>query len=139
MGHLPENKEAFADPRLDVVIEDAKKVLEESEELFDVIIMDLDDPLEGGPCYQLYTKEVYEMCKSKLTSGGVLVTQAGQAGIKWHHQVWSPIHNPLKAVFPKVHGSTQAVYSFMDEWGWHLALSDAKMELLSPAEVDKRI
>ena len=29
-----------------------------SSRVHDVIIMDLDDPLEGGPCYQLYTVEV---------------------------------------------------------------------------------
>merc|ERR1711879_62210 len=115
MGHLPENKEAFADPRLDVVIEDAKKVLEESEELFDVIIMDLDDPLEGGPCYQLYTTEFYQMLKSKLNPGGVFVTQSGQSGIKQHHLVFSPIHNTLKSVFSNVIAYNQAVYSFLDE------------------------
>jgi len=137
--HLPENKAAFADPRLTVVIEDAKKVLEESETKFDVIIMDLDDPLEGGPCYQLYTKEFYEMCKSKLAPGGVLVTQAGQAGIKRHNIVWSAVNCTLNAVFPKVLPYNQAVYSFMDEWGWHLALSDDSMKQLSAEEVDKRI
>ena len=36
---------------------------------FDVIIMDLDDPLEGGPCYQLYTTEFYQMIKAKLNPG----------------------------------------------------------------------
>ena len=44
--HLPENSEAFADPRLELIIDDAKAVLEKSSG-FDVIIMDLDDPLEG--------------------------------------------------------------------------------------------
>lgn len=56
--NLPENSEAFADSRLELVIDDAKAVLEQSPTGFDVIIMDLDDPLEGGPCYQLYTVEV---------------------------------------------------------------------------------
>lgn len=138
--HLPENKEAFADPRLELVIEDAKVVLEKAPSHFDVIIMDLDDPLEGGPCYQLYTKEFYEMCKSKLAPGGILVTQAGQAGIKRHHVVWSPIHSTLKAVFPRVLPYNQAIYSFLDEWGWQLALSDgAAPYKLEAEEIDKRI
>jgi len=137
--HLKENAEAFASPKLELVIEDAKKVLEEATEKFDVIIMDLDDPLEGGPCYQLYTKEFYEMCKTKLNPGGVLITQAGQAGIKRHNIVWSAVHSTLRAVFPQVVPYTQAVYSFMDEWGWHLALTDESMKKLTPEEVDKRI
>jgi len=138
--HLIENKEAFADPRLELVIDDAKKILEESARTYDVIIMDLDDPLEGGPCYQLYTKEFYEFCKTKLNPGGVLVTQAGQAGIKRHHIVWSAVHSTLRAVFPKVLPYNQAVYSFMDEWGWQLALSDDSLpSKMSAEEVDKRI
>merc|ERR1719223_2002292 len=77
--HLDENHAAFADPRLDLVIDDAKGWLERSELMFDVIIMDLDDPLEGGPCYQLYTTEFYQMLKSKLNPGGIVVTQSGQS------------------------------------------------------------
>ena len=30
-------------------------------ERFDVIIGDLADPMEGGPCYQLYTKYFYKL------------------------------------------------------------------------------
>jgi len=139
--HLHENKEAFADPRLEVVINCAKKVLEESTDKFDVIIMDLDDPMEGGPCYQLYTKEFYEMCQTKLNPGGVLVTQASQAGIKRHGIVWSAVNSTLRAVFPRVMPYKTAIYSFMDEWGWHLALTDADQipQKLSEEEVDKRI
>ena len=37
--------------------------------------MDLDDPLEGGPCYQLYSTEFYAMIKAKLKPGGIFVTQ----------------------------------------------------------------
>lgn len=66
--HLPENSAAFSDPRLELIIDDAKAVLEKSGR-FDVIIMDLDDPLEGGPCYQLYTTEFYQMIKAKLNPG----------------------------------------------------------------------
>jgi len=140
--HLPENTEAFNDPRLELIIDDAKVRMEQSPIKFDVIIMDLDDPLEGGPCYQLYTKEFYTTIKSKLNPGGILVTQSGQAGIKQHHLVFAPIHSTIKAVFPRVVPYNQAVYSFMDEWGWQIALTDPAMtspEKLDPEEVDKRI
>lgn len=50
------------------VIDDAKAALEQGGS-YDVIIMDLDDPLEGGPCYQLYTTEFYQMIKAKLNPG----------------------------------------------------------------------
>mmetsp|Transcript_50896 Transcript_50896/g.110416 ORF Transcript_50896/g.110416 Transcript_50896/m.110416 type:complete len:322 (+) Transcript_50896:58-1023(+) len=140
--HLPQNKEAFADPRLELIIDDAKVRLEQSPIKFDVIIMDLDDPLEGGPCYQLYTKEFYTTIQSKLNPGGVMVTQSGQAGIKQHPVVFSPINSTLRSVFPRVVPYNQAVYSFMDEWGWNLALTDADAvspDKMSQSDVDARI
>lgn len=107
---------------------------------FDVIIMDLDDPLEGGPCYQLYSMEFYKQVKSKLNPGGIFVTQSGQAGIKQHHLVWSPVNSTCRAVFPAVLAYNQAVYSFLDEWGWNMAFVDPQMgSPLPPEEIDRRI
>jgi thermospermine synthase len=138
--HFPENAEAFADPRLDLVINCAYESLEKSEEKFDVIIMDLDDPLEGGPCYQLYTTEFYTMARSKLNDNGILVTQSGQAGIKTHTIVFSAINKTLEAVFPKVTPYNQAIYSFLDEWGWNMAFSDPAIATpFTAEEIDQKI
>lgn len=50
--------------------------LEKREEKFDVIVGDLADPVEGGPCYQLYTKSFYQnILKPKLNPNGIFVTQ----------------------------------------------------------------
>ena len=50
--------------------------LESRDELFDVIVGDLADPLEWGPCYQLYSKDFYQnILKPKLNLGGIFVTQ----------------------------------------------------------------
>ena len=139
-SNLPENAEAFADKRLELIYDDAYASLQNYPGKFDVIIMDLDDPLEGGPCYKLYTVEFYEMCKSKLNPGGVFVTQSGQAGSKHHGLVWSPVNSTLRAVFPKVRAYNQHVFSFMDEWGWNIAFSaDADPSMLEAEEVDRRL
>eukprot|EP00164_Ancoracysta_twista_P001308 GFYU01001711.1.p1 GENE.GFYU01001711.1~~GFYU01001711.1.p1 ORF type:complete len:327 (-),score=150.60 GFYU01001711.1:22-945(-) len=138
--HLPTVGAAFADPRLELIVDDAKKRLEDSPIKFDVIILDLDDPIEGGPCFQLYTKSFYEMAMSKLNDGGVLVTQSGASGYTTHKKfVFTAINNTLKQVFPKVVAFNQHVWSFIDEWGWNMAYKDGNMETLSIEEVDKRI
>lgn len=50
--------------------------MEKSREKFDVIVGDLADPVEGGPCYQLYTKSFYEhIVKPKLNDHGIFITQ----------------------------------------------------------------
>lgn len=41
-----------------------------------MIVGDLADPVEGGPCYQLYTKSFYEnVLKPKLNEDGIFITQ----------------------------------------------------------------
>ncbi|KAK6119644.1 hypothetical protein DH2020_046610 [Rehmannia glutinosa] len=85
--HLTANHEAFRNMKLDLVINDAKAELEERNEKFDIIVGDLADPVEGGPCYQLYTKSFYEnILKPKLNNNGIFVTQAGPAGVLSHKE-----------------------------------------------------
>ncbi|KVH93598.1 Spermidine/spermine synthase family [Cynara cardunculus var. scolymus] len=99
-SYLAVNSEAFCDPRLELIINDARAELEKREDRYDVIIGDLADPIEGGPCYQLYTKTFYELTvKPKLMQGGIFVTQAGPAGVFSHTEVFSCIFNTLKQVF----------------------------------------
>jgi thermospermine synthase len=53
-----------------------REELEKRKEKFDIIVGDLADPVEGGPCYQLYTKSFYEnILKPKLSENGIFVTQ----------------------------------------------------------------
>ncbi|XP_047259746.1 thermospermine synthase ACAULIS5-like, partial [Capsicum annuum] len=50
--------------------------LEQRQEKFDIIVGDLADPVERGPCYQLYTQSFYEnIVKPKLDDTGIFVTQ----------------------------------------------------------------
>jgi thermospermine synthase len=136
---------AFDNPRHELIIEDAKKILEESEnESYDVIILDLADPVDDGPCYQLYTDSFYEMCKTKLTKGGILVTQSGPCGILSYLDVFTPIHVTVKKVFPKhTYAYMTNVPSFMDDYGFNMALKDDEPactpRTLSIEEVDRRI
>lgn len=53
--HLEANQEAFANPKLKLIYDDAKAQLQQAEGQFDVIIADLADPVYGGPCYQVNT------------------------------------------------------------------------------------
>ena len=71
------NAGAYDSPRAKLVIGDAKAGLEaEPDGSIDVIICDLSDPLDGGPCYQLYTTSFYEM-QVQARAVGILVTQFG--------------------------------------------------------------
>lgn len=74
--HLPEvSNGAFDNPKLDLRIEDGAKFVAETDERFDVIIVDSTDP--QGPGEVLFTKEFYTNCHRALTKDGILVTQNG--------------------------------------------------------------
>ncbi|XP_004303474.1 PREDICTED: thermospermine synthase ACAULIS5 [Fragaria vesca subsp. vesca] len=136
--HLTVNKEAFAHNKLNLVINDAKAELDKSCEKFDIIVGDLADPVEGGPCYQLYTKSFYEkVLKPKLNHGGIFVTQAGPAGIFTHKEVFTSIFNTIKQVFKYVVVYAAHVPSFADTWGWVMA-SDEPFSM-NAEKMDKRI
>ncbi|KAG4953727.1 hypothetical protein JHK87_039321 [Glycine soja] len=136
--YLIVNKEAFSHKKLDLVINDAKAELEKRKEKFDIIVGDLADPLEDGPCYQLYTKSFYEtILKPKLNDNGIFVTQAGPAGIFTHKEVFTSIYNTIKQVFKYVIAYTTHVPSFADTWGWVMA-SDQPLSICAN-EMDRRI
>ncbi|XP_061374890.1 thermospermine synthase ACAULIS5-like [Gastrolobium bilobum] len=136
--YLIVNREAFAHKKLDLVINCAKAELEKRKEKFDMIVGDLADPVEGGPCYQLYTKSFYEkILKPKLNENGIFVTQAGPAGILTHKEVFTCIYNTIKQVFKYVIAYTTHISSFADTWGWVMA-SDQPL-FIGAEEMDKRI
>lgn len=74
--HLPEiSAGAFEDPRTTLVIADGCRFVTETEERFDVVIVDSTDPI--GPGEVLFTAEFYADVKRCLTPGGIVVTQNG--------------------------------------------------------------
>lgn len=130
---------AFDDPRLNLQFTDAKRFLEETLERYDVVVLDLVDPMDGGPAYTLYTQEFYRTVMSRLNPGGVMVTQAGPASIVNCREVHTAIHKTLKTVFPFVASSWVHMQSFGEPWGFVLASSRQEQRLLTPVEVDRRI
>jgi len=136
---LPEwHRGAFDDPRLKLVIDDAEHYVNTTSEKFDVVIADLVDPEEGGPAWRLYTKEFYELLKSRLNRGGVFVTQATSPTLT--SKVHATIFNTVKAVFR--HAISYYVYirSFEGLWGFVMGSDDANLEALRDMnDVDSRL
>lgn len=145
---LPEwNGGAYEDPRFEVYYEDAKAWLENSEIKFDVIIMDICDPIEAGPGICLYELEFYQWAAAnKLNPGGTLVTQSGVGSVlvgETQQSDFSSIHscslqNPpqnttecftviyqtLQKAFDNVVPYTADIPSFGFNWGFNLAFNN---------------
>ncbi len=70
---------SFNDPRSKVVIMDGFKFIEESNDQYDVVILDLTDPHGPEIAKALYSKEFYSRLRSRLYDDGVIVTQSGSS------------------------------------------------------------
>lgn len=133
--YLPEHHQgAFEDPRLELHYTDARQFLADSEEQYDVIIIDLTEPVEEGPAYLLYTREFYSIVKDKLTPNGVISVQSGCASYSELFNFCS-VYNTLKISFDEVHPYQVDVPSFGGPWGFCLA-SQAVKPPVTPKEVD---
>jgi spermidine synthase len=134
-GH---SKGAFEDPRAELHIADAREFLANSKDKFDIIIIDLPDPIEEGPAYLLYTQEFYRIVCDKLTENGLIAVQAG-SGLITELLNFSAVYNTLKSVFPIVSPFKTELKCFGGPWGFCVASLKIAPEALSPIEIDKRI
>ncbi len=136
---LPQHhKGSFDDPRLVLLHEDARGFLGSSSESFDVMLMDLVDPLEGGTAYLLYTEEYYLSAKARMNPGGILVTQSGPAGLLSHDECFTTIYKTLASIFKYTSAAQIHVPAFQTLWGITLA-SDSPIPELSAQAVDQLI
>jgi len=137
--HLPEwVAGCYDDPRMELVIGDAKAWIENTKEKFDVIILDISDPTEGGPSMALFFQSFYKTVLSKLTTNGIFVTQSGGGGLLTYKQCFTVIHNTMKVTFPKALGYVAEVPSFGSPWGFNMGLK-GRTELPDEDEIDARI
>lgn len=137
--HLPLHHEgSFDDPRTTLLHRDARAFLAEPGDGFDMIVLDLVDPLEGGTAYLLYTDEFYRIAKARLNPGGVLVTQSGPAGLTNCQECFSTIFNTLGGVFAHAAAAQVHVPAFETIWGFTIA-SDVPLFLVSENAIDETL
>jgi len=136
---LPEfNRGSFKDKRTELYHVDARDYLAKSEDKFDIIIIDLPDPIEEGPAYLLYTQEFYQLVRERLTGNGIICVQAGSAS--WTELFnLSAVNNTLKSVFPIVCPYQVDIPCFGGPWGFCFASSSLSPLQLSVSEIDNRI
>jgi spermidine synthase len=129
---------SFDDPRTRLHYANAREYLNNTSERYDVMILDLADPIEAGPAYKLYTKEFYQLVRQRLNSGGFFVTQSGPAGPLNCSECFTSIVHTLNAVFTHTKPYSLYVPSFGGEWGFTVA-SDVKLPRLSIKQIDARL
>ncbi|MBN9397360.1 MAG: fused MFS/spermidine synthase [Candidatus Melainabacteria bacterium] len=128
---------AFDDPRATILSLDGRKFIEETNDKFDIIIIDIVDMLDNGPAQKLYTQEFYEMTKNKLNERGIVVVQGMEfSSRQTNHAI---IVRTLSKVFSQVQSYRAVIPSFLSSWGFILASDWLNYDSLTSQELDKRI
>lgn len=129
---------AFDDPRTELVFADARRWIETHDDIFDVIIIDLSDPIEEGPCYRLYTREFYQLVGQRLSPMGTIALQSGTVA---PHDLlnFSAIYKTLQTAFPVVCPYTANVPCFGLPWGFQVASKKVDPQSFSAGDYDGMI
>ena len=112
---------AFQDSRLELHYQDARDFLATTSDTFDVIILDLADPIESGPAFKLYTQDFYRLAEKCLRDEGILVTQSGPAGPYDYKECFTAICNTLGTIFTDVYPYSLYVPCFGTPWSFTIA------------------
>jgi len=138
---------AYEDPRLQIHIGDGRKFLEQAEETFDVIIVDLNDPTEDSPAIYLFTREFYQLVYRRLGKEGIGCFQGTDlqpTKLTLHARIYNTISSvfPWVVSYPYMLPSFHCMHSFIlaskeveprsSELGERLRKQEFKLEYLTP-------
>jgi spermidine synthase len=126
---------AFDNPRLRVVIGDGTKFIRETQERFDLIALDLNDPM--GPAEALYSTEYFHQCRTALAPGGALVLHIG-APVARPERV-ADIAQRLNGVFRIVRPYTMYIPLYGAQWAMAVCSDKLDPKALTADEIDRRI
>lgn len=118
---------ALDDARVRIVVGDGREFLQHSAHRFDLIVLDLTDPV--GAAAPLYRAEFFELCRRHLNQPGVLSLHLGSP--QFQGAQVAHLLNQLHRVFPRVRPYLVpiALYGGL----WMLACAS---QTLDPADLD---
>lgn len=135
--YLPDiSSGAFDDPRVEVVYADGAKYVEDCIGQFDVVVLDLTDPIPGGAAERLFDAPFLGQVKSILAPRGVVMMQCGS--LLFQPQVVKDQLQRLSRVFGHARLHTAVVPSYqLTLFGFAMASAQG-LEPLSAVEFENR-
>ncbi|HLS85623.1 MAG TPA: polyamine aminopropyltransferase [Burkholderiales bacterium] len=125
----------FDNPKLRVLIDDGMKFVRETQEKFDLITLDLNDPI--GPAAALYSSEFFHQLRQALAPGGALTLHLG-----------TPVGQPervaelaqrLNAIFRIVRVYTMYIPLYGSLWAMAVCSDKLDPKAFTADEIDRRI
>ncbi|PRP99998.1 Spermidine synthase [Enhygromyxa salina] len=136
--YLPEwHQGSFDDPRVELRFEDIQDTLARSKDgEWDMIVLDITDPVEEGPSVDLFTVRFYSEVARVLADDGIVTMQCGELD-PVDMRVCRTVRTTLSEVFPWLRIMQTYVPSFHSLWGIGMC---AKQKFdTEPADLGERI
>ena len=133
------NEGALDNPRVDIQIGDALVTLRNSDEQFDLIVMDLTDPGddEMSPANLLYSPETYALIRSRLTPNGLVTLHIGSAF--YHPERFRRTLTELRSVFTEVAAYKAFMPVYGTEWGMACASMVGNPTTFATPDINARL
>ena len=129
------HRDVFANRQLCVQIGDGMAFVKTTNERFDLILLDLTDPI--GPAAALYTEAFYTDCKRALAAGGALVLHIGSP-FSHPQRVAESVAN-LRAVFSRVAPYFVHIPIYGATWGFAVASDALDPRAMTAVGVEQRL
>jgi len=127
---------AFDHPKVELVFEDGFSYLENTDERFDVIVIDVVDAIDEGPAQKLYTRDFYHFLKTRcLTANGIVVVQSMELNDVNLNDDWH-VHREMTQSFNHVCSYATFVPSFWSKWRYTIASDFIDANLISQEQID---
>ncbi|MEW5923688.1 MAG: polyamine aminopropyltransferase [Candidatus Zixiibacteriota bacterium] len=130
--HFPKLAPGFKDKRARLVFQDGKDFINNSKEKYDIILLDLSDPV--GPAADLFQKKFHQKVHDCLNSDGIMIAQSE-----------SPYYNPatvkqmyknLREIFPIVRMYTAHVPIYPSAY-WSFAFCSRRYDPIDDFDANR--
>ena len=126
---------AFDNPKLRVLVEDGMRFVRETSERFDLIALDLNDPM--GPAEALYSTEFFQQLRAALAPGGALTLHIG-APVARPDRV-AELSQRLNGIFRIVRPYTMYIPLYGAQWAMAVCSDKLDPKAFTADEIDRRI
>lgn len=133
------HKGSFDDKRVELIFADAMDYIKDTNTLFDIIISDISDPVEGSPAQLLYTRQFYSKIKKVLMKDGIFVTHTTEAHYISIKSISTDIFRMLSGIFPEAVFYHEFIPSFGVQWGFAIGSLKYSPLDISSTIVSKRL
>ncbi len=130
--HFPDLTQGLNDPRSNLIISDGKHYLEEYDGKFDLVLLDLSDPI--GPAADLFQKSFHQTVYDRLNDDGIMVAQSESPF--YNKETVKAMYENLREIFPIVRMYTCFMPIYPSAL-WSFAFCSKKFDPLKDFRRDK--